>query len=189
MKFGSICQTNQRLGLKSENGFKARIFSNFSSRRNDGSFRDHNHSVANEIIVAIHIFRFPCRRDHHVVSDMGVLVNDSKNARRFLSFLLSAFRAEPLVYQFVIKESPNQRIVGRAGVCGPWNESEKKSADNEKGKSKAFHFLYKREYRRSNPRSATSKVSPEPETGSGRASPYRAWMKTLPNQFFVKPVR
>ena len=31
----------------------------------------------NEIIVAIHIFRFPCRRDHHVVSDMGVLVNDS----------------------------------------------------------------------------------------------------------------
>ena len=36
---------------------------------------------------------------------------------------------------------------------------------------------------------ATSKVSPEPETASDRASTYRDWMKTLPNKFFATPVR
>jgi hypothetical protein len=50
---------SQRLGSKGWNGSKPRIFSNLSSRRNHGAFRDHDHPVANEIIVAIHIFRFP----------------------------------------------------------------------------------------------------------------------------------
>jgi hypothetical protein len=108
---------------------------------------------------------------------------DSKNARRFRSFLLSAFRAEPLLYQFVIRSRRHQRIVGRAGVCGPWNESEKKEPITRREKAKRFISCTKGNYRRSNPRSATSKVSPEPETGSGRASPYRAWYEN-----FAEPI-
>ena len=54
-----------------------RIFKSSGSRRNDGPFRDQNDAVANEIVFAIHIFRFACRRDNDVVADVGVFVDNS----------------------------------------------------------------------------------------------------------------
>ena len=50
------------------------------SGRNDGTFWDHHDSVPDEIIVAIHVFRFTCRRDDDVVADARVLVDDCSPA-------------------------------------------------------------------------------------------------------------
>src|ERR1700676_3248581 len=75
MKFRPIAEYIDQARIP-EIVFKKHPFLNLGSRRYDGSFRDQDNSIANEVVVAIHILRFPGRGDNHVITNASIFVDD-----------------------------------------------------------------------------------------------------------------